>query len=153
MKLSWKKEEMLKHLQALNNKETLNEYERGLTNFYISNLLNVPTSEIMKDDEEVKLLNEEEIANLLRAKCLEFERFLNYLPKRVYNNLFNLIDCLKTLYLDSYEIKRKNKKVTEQELFDTSYEIFGRIFPYLLKTIDYIYEKGLIEVKKITKEV
>ena len=144
MKLNWDKNLMIEARDNLLKKENLDEYDesliKSLVKFYDRNIDNkVVVSKKQKELTDEEILEEFEY---LRAEFIRFVKSYSFDT----TSLINLIEGLKFLAQDYYLINVNNKKTTNQDLFDKSYQTFDSISPYLSKCLDYIYEKKLVKV-------
>ena len=145
MKLDWDKNLMIEKREKLLQKDNLSSDDLEILkfyNFYIDNKVQVKKTN--KEDKQNKELSD--------LKKLENERqtFLNYIndPEIGGDNIKYFIESLKYLALQSDYKHISNNKVTNQDLFDTSYLVFGSLSPYFERFLDYIYQNKLVKVSK-----
>lgn len=91
----------------------------------------------------------EDIINKIDDNIEEYNNFFSNLPSYYKNNLINLIDGCKYSKISFTPLK--NDSISNQQLVNTSYEIFSSISLSFIKYIDYIYKEKLVKVD-YTKE-
>ncbi len=145
MKLDWDKKLMIEKRENLLQKDDLNSYDLEILKFY---------KFYIDKKVEVKKINREDKKNkeLSDLKKLEKERqvFLNYIndPEIGGDNIKFFIESLKCLALQSDYKNISNSRVTNQDLFDTSYLVYGSLSPYFERFLDYMYQNKLVKVSK-----
>lgn len=144
MKLEWDKNTMKEAREKLLEKEKLTISDSLAIKFYNCNLDN--KAKVIKISN--KKLTDEEIIEELEKKRQEFYSFtrdqiFNYKP---YLNMLEELKYLALNYCINDDLKTNNSLVSNQDLFDTSYDVFGSISNYLERSLDYIYNQGLVKV-------
>ena len=147
MKLDWDKNLMIKARENILKNDDITITDKTALAFY---------NFVIDNKVQLHKLTKEEIKNkknnLSTIETLELARqeFIEYLndPLIGGSQIISFIESLKYFSLDARRIKINNYNISNQDLFDTSYEVFGSINPYFERCLDYIYQNKLVKVDK-----
>lgn len=151
MKLDWDKNLMIKARENILKNDDITITDKTALAFY---------NFVIDNKVQLHKLTKEEIKNsknkLSNIEMLERARqeFIEYIndPLIGGSQIISFIESLKYLSLDAKRIKINNYYTSNQDLFDTSYEVFGSINPYFERCLDYIYQNKLVKVDKNKKD-
>lgn len=147
MKFDWSKQDMKRCLDEVMAKEKITYYDKYIINFYCD-YLNLHNENKEQFNDKIEVLTNKEITIALEEVAEEFKHILSSLPKKVCESLYTQVECLKKFCRDEKEYYLPNNHISNQDLFDQSYKIFGSISPYFTKCLDYIYHNNLIKVER-----
>lgn len=144
MNFNWDKKTLIKNRDNLIRFAKKNRYNKFMIDFYNQFLKeNDDECEITFESDNSNF-TDEQLLDILEQERYQFEGFLSCFPTGLRNNLTVLLESLKFLSICSDDIKLKQKKLSNQDLFDNSYLVYGSISPYFERCLDYIYKHNLV---------
>lgn len=147
MKLDWNKNVMIEARDNILKNSNVSSTDETVLAFYNLNIDGkVKLHKLTKEELKEKNTNNNltKIANLEILRQ-EFTKYIND-PLIGGSQIISFIESLKYFSLDAKRIRVNNNKISNQDLFDTSYEVFGSINSYFEKCLDYIYQNKLVKV-------
>ena len=142
MKLDWSRKDMERRLKELEDSKK-RDLSTKLNLYFYRNVLS--NQQIEKVETKYKEQTTEELLNIIKVNTKNFLDLFCKLPQDIRISILTMEDLLKRMYADVDEEKIKKQNLSNQRLFDISYNIYGKISPYFTRVLDYIYKNNLVK--------